>query len=277
MGWKDELTKEEKIPVADVKPIEEEVDKVIQNRKEEPIVKETFEEPPKKIKTKKQIKRGKGYYDMTGIVTGLFIAMVLLLLISAYIYMPDPEMGTIYFIVVIVVGMVAWMPIGIPIGAILIDTYLRCKLLRIMTKKNYGIIHIVSKGQRIVTMIKDLDESIIMKGEAIWGISKGYIYNINKKNHKLPLLPKHINYMSNVPTLYLDYETMKPLSFHSEKTEISPKQLGSSLVGWAMVQKKKAIRQQKQVNIMYLIIMILIIVNMALTAQVFMILSGVTS
>lgn len=298
MGWKDSLKKEEK-KVATIEPIDQQIDNAIKLRSiklepkkpvpriepepeaeeieetEEEITEEPEETP--QINTKKKIRRGKTYFDITGIITGLFIAMVILLLGSAYIYLPVPDLGTIYFVVVIMVGMIAWLPIGIPVGAIFIDTYLRCRFLRIVTKKNYGVVHIVSKGQRIVTLIKDLDESIIMRGDAIWGISKGYIYNISKKNLKLPILPKHIHYISNVPTIYLDYETMKPLSFHSEKTTISPKQLGSSLVGWAMVQKKKAIRQQKQINYMYLIIAILIVINMILTAQIYMIITGVTS
>jgi len=234
-------------------------------------------EKPTKTEVKKteKKKKKKVFIDITNIVTALIFAMVLYLLFSAYIYMPDPEMGAVYFIVVIVVGMFCWLPLGIPLGAILIDTYLRCRVLRFINpRKNYGVIHIVSKGHYIVTMIRDLNESIIMKDEAIWGISKGYVYNFNKKSRH-EIKAEHINYISNVPVIYLDYESMKPLTFHQEVTQISPKQLGSSLVGWAMVQKKKAIRSQKQVNYMYLIISILIIVNIALTGYIYMLLSQI--
>ena len=268
MSWKDIIKKPEK---EKDETVEEKIDKMESNGENnfEPIP----EEKPM-IKTKKRVRKNKLYVDITNLITGLVMACFMYLIFSAYLSMQDPEMSAVYFIVVIIVGMFCWLPIGIPIGAILIDSYLRCRVLRFINpRKNYGVIHIVSKGHYIVTMVKDINESIIMKDEAIWGISKGYVYNFNKKvRHEIK--SEHINYIANVPVIYLDYESMKPLTFHQEKTEISPKQLGSSLVGWAMVQKKKAIRSQKQVNYMYLIIAILIIVNIALTGYVYMLISG---
>ena len=219
-------------------------------------------------KKKRKLKRANSYYDMTGIVTALFMGAMMFLLFSAFMYQDDPEAGAIYFIVVIIVGMISWLPLGIPIGAIIIDTHLRCKAMRLMMKRNYGLVHLVSKGHRITTMIKDLDESIIDRGESLWGISKGYIYNLSKKNIKHPITSENINYLANVPAIFLDFETMKPLTFHKEETTISPKQLGSSLVGWATVQKKKAVRLQKTTNYMYLIISALVIINMVLLVMI---------
>jgi len=273
-SWKD-IKEVKKVPVVESKPLdlkalEKKVDNMVQV---DPVTQRQKEDKP--IKTKKKIRKNKAHIDITNLITGVIFAMVFYLLISAYLYLPDPEMGAVYFIVVIIVGMFCWLPLGIPLGAILIDTYLRCRVLRFVNpKRNYGVIHIVSKGHYIVTMIRDLNESIIMKDEAIWGISKGYVYNFNKKaRHEIGT--EHINYISNVPVLYLDYESMKPLTFHQEQTTISPKQLGSSLVGWAMVQKKKAIRSQKSVNYMYLIISVLIIINIGLTGYIYMLLSQI--
>lgn len=280
-GWKETIGKKE----VDIEKIEKKLDAIPdvkpkqdedEQPKEEPkkqlskkeIVKlEKLEAKRKKMEAKanKGKKKTRYVYDVTGIISGLFLAVVLFLLFETYIFWGDPA----FYIIVLIVGMCSWLVIGIPIGAFIVDTYLRCKVLRFFIKKNFGIIHIVSKGHRIITLIKDLDESIIMKGEAIWGISQGYVFNLNKKDVKHPITDDLIHYISNIPVIYLDYETMKPLSFHSETTTISPKQLGSSLVGWAMVQKKKAIRRQKAINYMYIIIASLVVVNMVFLILIF--------
>jgi len=262
----EELKKEEEKEIVEFEPLEE--TKTEEKSEEKPIMKQDKKEKP----VKKKIRRAKTVYDITGIISSMVIGVFLFLIFETYLYWGDPA----FYIIVLLIGMCSWLVIGIPLGAFIVDTYLRCKLLRFINRrKNYGIIHIVSKGHRIITMIKDLNEAIIMKEDAIWGISKGYVYNLNKRNIKYPITDSMIHYISNVPVIYLDYESMKPLSFYAEETTISPKQLGSSLVGWAMVQKKKAIRQQKHINYMYLIISVLIVLNMILTYMILNKLGGI--
>lgn len=278
MTWKDKYVSNEGTDQILKKEMEtEKKDMAGQQRKTEetqtPTPEKTIEKNDPFLKKRNKLKKLKiktrFKLDFNMIIGLLIIGALFYLIGLVYIYPNDAGV----YIVALIVGMLAWMPLGMPIGAFLIDTYLRAKFLRLVTKKNYGIVHIVSKGNYISTMVKDLDQSLIQKGEAIWGISKDCVINLNKKeSHKIT--DEHIKYYSNVPVIYLDYESMKPLSFIQDKTDISPKQIGSSLLGWAMVQKKKAIRMQKQINYMYLIIAVLIGINIYLTFMVYQILQG---
>lgn len=270
-SWKDSLNFKKKEDVVD--DIGKHIDNIETNKKDKKDKREWLNLITKPPKTDKKIKRTP-YVDLTNIVIGIIFACFFYLLIMYQFTKGVRDQEEIFFIISVLVGMFAWLPFGIPIGAVIMNPYLRCRVLRLLSpRKNYGIVHIVSKGKYIVTMIKDLNNSIIMKKDALWGISKGYIYNINNKNLGHKILSENIHYISNVPTIYLDYESMKPLDFYKEETKISPEQLGSSLVGWSMVQKKKSIRVQKQVNIWYIVLASLIGINMAMTYYIFMLLT----
>lgn len=247
---------------------------VVEEKKEPKITRKQVKSKTKDIKEDRRLERLKKkaekkagkrntYLDITGLLVGLFIGSMFYLVFMTFIYKEDP----VFFLIAIMVGMFSWFWLGVPLGAIFIDTYLRTRLLRLITKRNYGVVHLVSKGKTIATMVKDLDESIIQKKDSMWGIAQGYIYNLNKKNIKHEITPEMIKYIGVVPTLYLDYDTVKPLNFYKEKSPLSPKQLSGSLVGWAMIQKKKAVRMQKQINVMYIIIAVLVCVAIYLTFQ----------
>jgi len=250
MSWKN--LKEEKKGL-------EEIEKHVESLKTEKTVDvETEKRIPKPSKPKKY------YVNLTNVFSTVSIMSFLLLFLLFYLYHSLP----IFTIIAILLGMVLFLPIGFLLGWVLLDTYMRCKILRFISKKNYGIVHIVSRGKRIITKIKDFDGSFIWIQDGIWYIDPEAVYVLDKEPVKHPINPDHINYISGVPVLYIDLDTAQPLSFYKITTPHSPKSLGGALKGWASVQKKKAIiGQKRQTQLIYLILLVAIAIAIFLSYQ----------
>jgi len=178
------------------------------------------------------------------------------------------------FILIIILGPLCFAPLGIIAGWIFGDPYQRAKLQRNVTKKNYGIVNFVSKGARIMSKIKDFDHDLLFVNEGVWVLECNKVYKTEKDDTKLgdkqyPILPEHVNNIIGIPTIFLDIDTMRPLSFFKEKGDANPIDLASTLKGYVMNQLAKNMFFKKTFTIMTLIVIILAVANVALTYLVY--------
>jgi len=142
------------------------------------------------------------------------------------------------------------------LGWITFDPYMRCKVLRKITKKNYGILHFVGKGGKIVPKIKNFDEGLIWKEDECWVIAKDFVYQITKDGNKINenkrIDPRNIvTLIDTVPTVFVDIDSFEPLRLSSEGREpVNPLEIGSVLKAWVDNQKAKILAGRGRVDIL---------------------------
>jgi len=242
------------------KKIEQEVEWTDEEKK---VVKNKFIERVKATrKERRRIRKGEHnlVLDSQKIVIGFgFISMMFLFLMWQY----NQESQAITAIVFIV-GSFLFMPLGAILGWVFLDPYMRCKIMRKMSKgrRNYGLVNFVGKSNKIVSRIKNFDEDLIWIKNKCWALSRSGIYEIDKNGeqatHKQALDPdSFVTVTESVPTMFIDINSMQPLTFEKTGREgIAPEELGSTLKGWVDNQMAKVMFLKKSLD-MYFIIVIL--------------------
>jgi hypothetical protein len=132
-----------------------------------------------------------------------------------------------------VVGGMLFLPVGIVVGFLFFNPYMRCRVMRTLTHKNYGIVHFVGRAKFISTTIKDFDSSVLWRGNSLYLFNKGRIYNYAADyDGGDPVESKSVFYRNSVPSVFFDLETMTPLTFNTEVMPTSPQQAGASIKAW---------------------------------------------
>jgi len=198
--------------------------------------------------------------DKQKLVIGFgFIATVFLFLL--WQYNPD-NMGitTIIFLI----GSFLFLPMGMILGWVFLDPFMRCKIMRKMSKgrKNFGIVNFVGKGKKIITRIKNFDEDLIWIKNKCWALTKSGIYELDKNGEqateKRALNPdSFVTVTESVPTMFIDINSMQPLTFVETGREgIAPEELGSTLKGWVDNQMAKVMFLKRTLDIYFMIVII---------------------
>jgi len=275
----DENVTETKFPVKSqsgtyLDRVKNKMDKQKQKMKSEDIETELSEEDKKQIKKsfikrihvrrkeKKRILGGENNFLIDSqklMMAFAFIAVMFIFMMWQY----NPGSQAITTIVFIVGGFL-FLPMGAIIGWIFLDPYMRCKIMRKMSKgrKNFGIINFVGRGKKIVSRIKNFDDDLIWIKNKCWALTRSGIYEIDKNGeqvtHNRALDPdSFVTLTDSVPTMFIDIDSMQPLTFETTGREgISPEELGSVLKGWVDNQMAKVMFLKKTLDMYFLIVIL---------------------
>jgi len=201
---------------------------------------------------------------------GIMFVSIFGIVAVIFLYQMIAEVKPLLAVVMMMFGMVAFMPVGLILGWLFLDPYMRCKIKRRMRGKNYAVVNLVHKGgKRIEVRIKDLDDDVIVQGTKLWVIEEGSIYYIDKDNQKIhhktidPLAM--VTRPNNIPELFIDAETMKPLAFQKIQSASTPQQTGAILLGYTNNQIAKNLFFKKQMTLFW-------VINMGISLMVLMML-----
>lgn len=166
--------------------------------------------------------------------------------------------------IIILIGVTLFLPIGMIIGWMVMDPFMRCKIMRKATKKNWGVINFVAKGKKIISRIKNLDNDLIWIKNKCWAVTKEGIYELDKSGDRLVNSETKvidadsvITITETVPVMFVDMNSMQPLTFQYEGREgISPAELGSSLKGWVDNQLAKVMFLKKTMDTYFIIVIL---------------------
>lgn len=178
------------------------------------------------------------------------------------------------FLLIVMMGSILFLPVGMLLGWITFDPYMRCKVLRKVTKKNYGILHFVGKGGKIVPKIKNFDEGLIWKDDECWVIAKDFVYQITKDGNKINenkrIDPRNIvTLIDTVPTVFVDIDSFEPLRLSSEGREpVNPLEIGSVLKAWVDNQKAKILAGRGRVDILMVATLLMSIAAVIISVMV---------
>jgi hypothetical protein len=169
-------------------------------------------------------------------------------------------------------GTLCFLPLGLVLGWLFLNPDVRVLIMRRMRGKNYGLVHFVHKGgQRIITRIKNFDDDVIIQDTKMWILRSEGIYYLDKSRNLVShahIESNNIKTMpANIPALFLDSDTMIPLTFHSVQSQSNPQQVGATILGYIYNQLAKALFLKKGLQIFFIIIIILTAVNLVLGLQ----------
>lgn len=178
-------------------------------------------------------------------------------------------------LVIMLLGSFAFAPIGIFFGWIMVDPYQRARAKRMILKKNYGIVNFVSRGNKIISKIKDFDKDLLFVNNGVWILEPNKVYRLSKddtstEEEKMnPIQAKHIHTIIGIPVLFLDIDTMRPLSMFKDMGDANPIDLASTLKGYIMNQLAKNMFFKRTFTAISLISIVLLAVNLYFTYEIY--------
>jgi len=215
---------------------------------------ETFKRREERMKLMKEVDNTK-----TRQTTVLFLAALGgVFIFMAYQYIKEPWV----LILMMVMGSCMFLPVGMIAGWVFLDSYMRCRIMRRMTHKNYGIVNFIGKGNKMVSKIKNFDNDLIWIKDKCWSIRKGMIILLNKDgnaiNNGYEVDPQSIvTMMDTVPVMFVDLDSLEPLSFTREPREqINPVELAANINSYIDNQLAKIMFLRKTMDIYFMIVII---------------------
>jgi len=163
--------------------------------------------------------------------------------------------------IIIILVLILLMPIFVIIFTYFTSIEFRCKLKRQLLKKNFGIVNLVSKDYKsILSLIKNFDHDIIEIGGKIWIIEPDRIYRKNKETI-IPIQEKDIKFIAGIPTLYLNADSLYPLTFFKEETKINPAELFAPVNAYIITKEAELLRWKRTYTIGVIILLCLLAIS----------------
>lgn len=141
----------------------------------------------------------------------------------------------------------------------LFDMDFRCRQMRRWLKQNYIIVNRVQKnGLTVLRDIINADADVVFNKNWLWAYVYGKIYSIGMRegipvkqlidealhNGTEPIdLEKRVIWESGTPNIYVDSDSLIPLTFHKQDGQVKPDEIGSAINAWNAVQKAKMLAQ----------------------------------
>lgn len=197
-------------------------------------------------------------YDTTN-KTQSFVLLFAAIGLFGLFYLYYINVNDIVVPIVMMVGMMMFLPIGMILGWYLLDPYMRCKMLRRTTRRNWGIVNFIGRGNKIVSRIKNFDDSLIWIGDKMWVLTKGYIYQITKNSNaivdKKVIEPDSVvTLIDTVPCVFVDLDSMTPRRISTEDREpVDPMEIASVMKAWVDNERKKMLETKKRTDLLLLI------------------------
>lgn len=162
-------------------------------------------------------------------------------------------------IVSAILGSFIFLPIGLLVGLLLFSNW-KIKLLRKMTRKNFGIMKFIFPKNIIKPIVVDFDKDIIRFKKGTYFIEDSAI-KIEKETEpakEIPIKEENLFFEEGIPTIYFDVNDCAPVTFTNEKTEIKyrlPTRISATLDKEIAIEKARAMKAfaSKQ-NIMLIVL-----------------------
>ena len=181
-----------------------------------------------------------------------------------------------------------------------LDPIWRCKFLRKLTKKDYVVLNIKSSdGRTIETRVVNAEGETVLIGTNLWTIEKGKVYlkykpqtglgiadfikeqrtegkedkdikahldRISDENKGFLLKNSKYQYIEEgAPTIYVDYDSIKPLGFEGDKTTVKPAEVGATILSLVLVRTHKALATVADLSMIQKLIAFGLAINLILT------------
>lgn len=253
--------------------INKKIDKVLEKKTKVDVEPENPFTPEKRKKLRLRLAKGENRKERKRILLGetnplldkqrlfLFIAAAALFVLTIlFTQFPQGQQNEAVRTIILLVGIMMFLPVGIIVGWLILDPVMRCKIARKMTHKNFGLIYFIAKGGKVFPRMKNLDNDIMFIKNKAWAITKAGIYEIDPDGERISdgdkLDPEGVITISEtVPIMFIDMKSIEPLVFDTDDREkIAPEELSSFLKGWTDNQLAKIMFLRKTLDIYFIIV-----------------------
>jgi len=160
---------------------------------------------------------------------------------------------------ILVAGLIM-LPVGFIIGRWM-DMVWQAKQKRKFTKQNLVIVNFISKDNKTITpRLVNMSGDVLEYGNKMWIIKAGRIYRKDKPEMGLFLSRENLKWEEGVPTINLSEDTIKPLDYFIEDSNVKPEELGATLSAWVYNQLAKGFASLKNQSLFIMITMALVAV-----------------
>ena len=195
-----------------------------------------------------------------GTIIGLAVTGIVLIVLLQNFFQND-----MLYAAMIMLGSLMFLPVGMIIGWVILDPVMRCKVMRKVTRQNYGVVNFVGKGNKIISKIKNFDYSLIWRTNDCWVLTRDRIYQNTKDgnaaNDGNMIDPESVTTLvETVPVIFVDMDSMEPLSIHAkDRIAVYPSEIGPALKAWMDNQRAKMMGAKKATDmLMYIVIIVAI-------------------
>jgi len=251
--------------IVDKKTVEKETPVIGSELKDEDINKDS--DPSRNVVPVNYIEKV-STFNVTRAILYLTVLGIIGIIFFTQYTLPSPS----FLLLVWFFGTMCFLPLGLVIGWLFLNQDIRVLILRRFRGKNYGIVHFVHRGgQRMGTRIKNFDDDIIIQDTKMWILQNDGIYYMDRNRNMIKhaaINPQQIKTLpANIPVLYLDLDTMTPLTFHKQQTKSNPQEVGSTILGYVYNQIAKVLYLKKGMQIFFIIMIALTVINLVIGIQ----------
>lgn len=181
----------------------------------------------------------------------------ILLITTSFFYAKNNDLMLAMFIL----GSLLFLPIGLLMGGLMMDKYLRCRAMRLLLGKNYAVLNLVTRdGRSMVTFIRDLANATIERGDQKWFIIGNRIFSDKGETDGAELTPESIKFISGVPVVYLSYESLLPLTFNKADA-VNPEEVNAAQKAWIITKEAELLKWKQTAKIAGIVILALCAVS----------------
>jgi len=171
------------------------------------------------------------------------------------------------FIAALISGMM-FIPIGVIIGAMFASNF-RVKIMRRLTRKNYGMVKFIHSNKLIKPVIANLDSDIVRFADGVYILDKQTIKREGTETPSSDIIQENvIKFEEGIPTIYYDLTDIMPVDFTSSVKKIEgepdrfrlPSQVSATLNKEIAVEKAKIMKAFRTRQSMFMLIIIALIV-----------------
>ncbi len=213
--------------------------------------------PTPKDTTKKDTYKGMNKGNILRI--SLVASAILLTVGFLYMFYSGAANAADMTIVLLVMGALGFLPIGLILGAMFFDISMRVKVMRALTKKNLGIINIVSENQ-IFKTIRNFDDSTIELNKNLYFLKKGRIYN-DKDEVISELKDEYIKFIGGIPTIFFDLKNLLPMKLYEDKIEVTPEELSAPIKAWVITKEAELLKWKRATQISIIVLLMVMAVS----------------
>jgi len=181
-------------------------------------------------------------------------------------------------VVSILVGGLLFIPIGAMVGVMFSGNF-RVKILKRLTRRNYGYVRFLSSNRLIKTVVANLDKDVVKFGDGIYLIDKQSIKREGEDTPSSDVIDESkIKFEEGISTIYYDIDDIMPIDFDtSRKNPLAqedkfrlPTQVSATLNKEIAVEKAKAMKAFKtQQNVLMIAMLAMIVLTLYFSYSIY--------
>jgi hypothetical protein len=178
----------------------------------------------------------------------------------------------------ILVGGLLFVPIGAMVGVMFSGNF-RVKILKRLTRRNYGYVRFLSSNRLIKTVVANLDKDVVKFGDGIYLIDKQSIKREGEDTPSSDVIDESkIKFEEGISTIYYDIDDIMPIDFDtSRKNPLAqedkfrlPTQVSATLNKEIAVEKAKAMKAFKtQQNVLMIAMLAMIVLTLYFSYSIY--------